>query len=297
MPASPGETRLVFSGDLGRYGQEVMADPHPGWDADYLVVESTYGGRLHDETPIQTALEKLIQGVAARKGVLLIPAFAVGRTQQALYHIRHLEDENRIPHLPVYIDSPMAIESSHIYCRFGDDHNLDVNLLMDERECPLRCRKTNFVRAVEESKQLNHHARPSHHPLSQRDVHWWTHPAPSEIAAARRAQYRASSLATRRKAAEGGFCWMARKRSKFTGNASLSGRRSPEWMPSVVMRTRRKFCAGWPLSNAPRPGRLSYTVKQTLLKLSNAVYVSGQIGKPLSRSWVIDGPLMMSYDE
>jgi len=155
IPTQEGNRTLVFSGDLGRYGQDVMADPHPGWDADYLVVESTYGGRLHDETPIQTALEKLVQEVAARKGVLLIPAFAVGRTQQVLYHIRQLENEQRIPRLPVYIDSPMAIEASHIYCRFGDDHNLDVNLLMDERQCPLRCNETNFVRAVEESKQLN----------------------------------------------------------------------------------------------------------------------------------------------
>lgn len=146
---------IIFSGDLGRYGQEVMADPHPAWQADYLVVESTYGGRLHEETPIQSALEKVIQRVAASKGVLLIPAFAVGRTQQVLYHIRQLEDQGRTPHLPVYIDSPMAVNASHIYCHFGDDHNLDVNLLMDEHQCPLHCNETSFVRSVEESKRLN----------------------------------------------------------------------------------------------------------------------------------------------
>ncbi len=155
LSSSGGGKTLVFSGDLGRYGQAVMADPHPAWQADYLVVESTYGGRLHDETPIQATLEKLIRGVADRQGVLLIPAFAVGRTQQVLYHIRQLEDQQRIPRLPVYIDSPMAVEASHIYCRFGDDHNLDVNLLMDKHQCPLRCNTTHFVRTVEESKQLN----------------------------------------------------------------------------------------------------------------------------------------------
>ncbi len=155
IPGSPRDRTIVFSGDLGRYGQEVMSDPRPGEDADYLVVESTYGGRLHDETPIQTALEHLVQEVAARNGVILIPAFAVGRTQQVLYHLRQLENNKRIPIIPVYIDSPMAVKVSHIYCRFGDDHNLDINLLMDEQQCPLRCDETNFVTSVEESKRLN----------------------------------------------------------------------------------------------------------------------------------------------
>lgn len=155
IPGSFGDRTIVFSGDLGRYGQEVMADPQAGRTADYLVIESTYGGRQHDETPIQDELEQLIQGIAARKGVLLIPAFAVGRTQQVLYHLRQLENKKRIPKIPVYIDSPMAVEVSHIYCRFGDDHNLDVNLLMDEQQCPLRCDETNFVTSVEESKRLN----------------------------------------------------------------------------------------------------------------------------------------------
>ncbi len=161
IPGSSGDRTIVFSGDLGRYGQEVMADPHPGKNTDYLVVESTYGGRLHDETPIQAALEQLIQRVAARKGVMLIPAFAVGRTQQVLYHLRQLENSKRIPKIPVYIDSPMAVKVSHIYCRFGDDHNLDINLLMDEQQCPLRCEETNFVTSVEESKRLNRMSGPA----------------------------------------------------------------------------------------------------------------------------------------
>ncbi len=155
IPGTSGNRTIVFSGDLGRYGQEVMADPLAGRTADYLVVESTYGGRLHDETPIQTALEQLIQGIAARKGVMLIPAFAVGRTQQVLFHLRQLENKKRIPQIPVYIDSPMAVKVSHIYCRFGDDHNLDINLLMDDQQCPLLCDETNFVTSVEESKRLN----------------------------------------------------------------------------------------------------------------------------------------------
>ncbi|NOZ49801.1 MAG: MBL fold metallo-hydrolase [Chloroflexi bacterium] len=161
IPTFEGGCTVVFSGDLGRYGQEVMADPHPGWQADYLIVESTYGGRLHEETPIGDVLEKLIRSVTAQRGVLLIPAFAIGRTQQVLYHIRRLQDQGRISDLPVFIDSPMAVEASHLYCRFGDDHNLDVNLLMDERQCPLRCNATHFVTSVEESKQINQMSGPA----------------------------------------------------------------------------------------------------------------------------------------
>jgi metallo-beta-lactamase family protein len=147
--------RVVFSGDLGRYKSEVMRPPTSLPEADVLLVESTYGDRLHSDEPIQDVLAEALDYVLQREGVLLIPAFAVGRTQEVLYHIRQLQEKRRVPDLPVFIDSPMAVETSHIYCRFGDDHNLDVNLLMDEKECPLRCRDTRFVRDVEESKLLN----------------------------------------------------------------------------------------------------------------------------------------------
>lgn len=152
---------VVFSGDLGRYDEEVMTAPWPIPNADYLLVESTYGGRLHSDDPIEDVLADVINGVAARGGVLLIPAFAVGRTQEVLYYIRKVQDQGTVPDIPVYIDSPMAVDASHIYCQFGDDHNLDVNLLMDHQRCPLRCRDTHFVRAVEESKELNTLAGPA----------------------------------------------------------------------------------------------------------------------------------------
>ncbi len=147
--------RFVFSGDLGRYDGAIMKPPTTIKTADTLIIESTYGGRHHAEDDIAAVLTDVLQYIIEREGVLLIPAFAVGRTQQVLYHIRRLQDEGRIPDIPVFIDSPMAVSASHIYCRFGDDHNLDVNLLMDERVCPLHCQQTHFVRDVEASKQLN----------------------------------------------------------------------------------------------------------------------------------------------
>ncbi len=156
-----GSRRVVFSGDLGRYTSEVMRPPTSLAEADVLLVESTYGDRLHSEEPVQDVLAEALGYVAEREGVLLVPAFAVGRTQEVLYHIRQLQEKGRVPELPVFIDSPMAVETSHIYCRFGDDHNLDVNLLMDEKECPLRCRDTRFVRDVEESKLLNERPGPA----------------------------------------------------------------------------------------------------------------------------------------
>ncbi|MGH2605085.1 MAG: MBL fold metallo-hydrolase RNA specificity domain-containing protein, partial [Anaerolineales bacterium] len=158
---SAGASRLlVFSGDLGRFGDPMMAPPAFVEQADTLVLESTYGDRLHGPEP-DVGLEAALGRVMQSNGVLLIPAFAVGRTQRVLYSIRRLQDEGRAPDIPVIIDSPMAVDASSLYCRFGDDHNLDVNLLMEHRNCPLRCRQTRFVREVDESKQLNLLAGPA----------------------------------------------------------------------------------------------------------------------------------------
>ena len=156
-----GGERIVFSGDLGRYGGDVMRPPAPIPEADFLLVESTYGARRHAGEPLRPQLAELVRSVAERGGVLLIPAFAVGRTQEVLYHLRRLQEEGLAPDLPVYIDSPMAVDASQIYCRFGDDHNLDINLLMDEQECPLRCPETYFIRELEDSKRLNSMAGPA----------------------------------------------------------------------------------------------------------------------------------------
>lgn len=153
--------RILFSGDLGRYDDAIMKPPAAVATPDTLVVESTYGGRRHSNDDIAARLAELLQVVIEREGALLIPAFAVGRTQQILYHLRRLQEAGRAPEIPIFIDSPMAVDATHIYCRFGDDHNLDVNLLMDDRLCPLRCPDTHFVRDVEESKQLNTHPGPA----------------------------------------------------------------------------------------------------------------------------------------
>ncbi len=161
IPVSGNPQRAVFSGDLGGYRSPFMAAPSHIDRADILFVESTYGDRLHTEQEPAAQLEAVIRRVSDREGVLLIPSFAVGRTQHMLYLIRQLQEAGRAPDIPVYIDSPMAVNASHLYCDFGDDHNLEVELLMDQERCPLRCRDTHFVKDVQDSKALNTRAGPA----------------------------------------------------------------------------------------------------------------------------------------
>lgn len=151
--------RLVFSGDLGRWGRPILRDPEPVLEADTLLVESTYGDRTHPPEPME-ALARVVQQAAERGGALLVPAFAVGRTQELVWMLRQLEDANRIPSLPVYIDSPMAIDVTDLYCRHPEDHDLDMKLLMDEKRCPLCCKQYHLARTPQESKALNYHSDP-----------------------------------------------------------------------------------------------------------------------------------------
>jgi len=109
--------KLLFSGDLGRAGRPILRDPVQVYNVDYLMVESTYGSRLHEETSSTDDLARVINESMTRGGVLVIPAFAVGRTQTLLYVIRELEEKRKIPVLPIYIDSPLAIEATVVHER------------------------------------------------------------------------------------------------------------------------------------------------------------------------------------
>jgi metallo-beta-lactamase family protein len=150
---------LVDSGDLGRYGRPILRDPEPIEQTDWLMVESTYGDRSHPENP-ERELAKVIREVADQKGCLIIPSFAVGRTQEIIYAIRQLEDKGEIPSLPVHVDSPMAINATDIYCEHPEEHNLDMKLLMDEKRCPLCCQQLHLHRTQEESKAINNLSGP-----------------------------------------------------------------------------------------------------------------------------------------
>lgn len=147
---------LVFSGDLGRWGRPMIRDPELVPHADVLLVESTYGDRSHPDTNPSDQLARVVNAAAQRGGALLVPAFAVGRTQELIWRLRELEVAGRIPKLPIYIDSPMATDATEIFCQHPEDHDIDMKLLMDEHRCPLCCKPDTFTRTPEESKALNH---------------------------------------------------------------------------------------------------------------------------------------------
>jgi metallo-beta-lactamase family protein len=148
-------TRLVYSGDLGRWNRPILRNPEFVSEADTLLVESTYGDRIHGGAP-EEELAQIVREAVQRGGALLVPAFAVDRTQELIWYLRRLEEANRIPSVPVYIDSPMAIDVTEIYSRHPEEHDLDMALLVKEHQSPLRCRQQHFTRTPEESKAINH---------------------------------------------------------------------------------------------------------------------------------------------
>jgi metallo-beta-lactamase family protein len=145
---------VLFSGDVGRYDQPILKNPEPPPRADFLLCESTYGDRDHPTDSPSDALADVINRVSKRGGVIVIPAFAVGRTQTLMYVLRQLEDAQRIPTLPVYIDSPMAISVTDLYMRHHEDHSLEFTREESTGD-PLDAHRVHMTRTVEESKQIN----------------------------------------------------------------------------------------------------------------------------------------------
>jgi metallo-beta-lactamase family protein len=151
----PGpQSTLLFSGDLGRPGQPILKDPAPVRSAGVLVLESTYGDRTHPDANPEDELQRLIHRTVERRGILLIPSFAIGRTHLLLYMLSDLQRAGSIPVLPLYIDSPMAISAVPLYCRHIEEHDLTMRALTAE-ECPLRPGNLRMMRTVEQSKSLN----------------------------------------------------------------------------------------------------------------------------------------------
>ncbi len=183
--------RVLFSGDLGHYDQPIIRDPVAPPACDYMLVESTYGDRLHDPEDPKVALARVVNEAAERGGPLLIPAFAVGRTQELLYHLRELEDEGRIPILPVRVDSPMAAAATQIYSRNRDEHDEEYASVIEQNRHPLRTRSMLTASSREESKRLNEEKGSAHHHLGLGDDDRRARAAPRAAYAARRARDRA----------------------------------------------------------------------------------------------------------
>ncbi len=156
-----GRCTIVFSGDLGRYGAPLLPDPTPVAEADYLLVESTYGDRRHPKEPVEDRLAAAIQRALGRGGVILIPAFAVGRTQELMYHLWRLEESRQIPHLPVYVDSPMARNTTDLYCDHPEDLDSHGLAALRAGRAALQSHDFHLVESVEASKALNRLAGPA----------------------------------------------------------------------------------------------------------------------------------------
>jgi metallo-beta-lactamase family protein len=155
------EKIIVFSGDLGRHDTPIIRDPTTVSDADYLLVESTYGGREHEpQAEAVRILAETVQLVAKANGVLLVPSFAIGRTQEVVWQLDRLLDEKKIPSLPLYLDSPMASKATEIYRRHSEYYDQPMRDLLAKREDPLDYPKQQVTNDIESSRAISKAPRP-----------------------------------------------------------------------------------------------------------------------------------------
>jgi len=148
---------VIFSGDIGRYNQPILNDPStPAANADVLLCESTYGDREHEPGDPAELLAAVVNRVAKRGGSIVVPAFAIGRAQTFMYYLRQLEDQQRIPRLPVYVDSPMALSATDLYLKYREDHDLEFSREDNNgKGDPLDVHQFHLTRTADESKQIN----------------------------------------------------------------------------------------------------------------------------------------------
>ena len=153
-----GATRqLTFSGDIGRYRDAILRSPSTFTQADVIILESTYGNKLHplhQSTP-ELLLEWIDKICIRKKGKLILAAFSVGRTQELLFQLNQLELENRLPPIPIYVDSPLSVEATEIVKKYPSYFNRSIQKIMESDSDPFDFSSLRYIRTVEESKQLN----------------------------------------------------------------------------------------------------------------------------------------------
>jgi metallo-beta-lactamase family protein len=155
------QTTVVYAVDMGRKNLPILRDPENVGDADYLIIESTYGGRYHsDITEAGALLAEVVNRTAQRGGKVIIPAFSLERTQELVYVLRELKDQNTIPDLPIYIDSPLAVNLTDIFRLHPECFDRETNEVLANEEDPFGGNRCHYVRSVQGSKQLNHKKEP-----------------------------------------------------------------------------------------------------------------------------------------
>ena len=151
-------TRLSFSGDVGRYRDVILRSPEVFSQADYILIESTYGNSLHDDastTPDQL-LQWVVKACLEKKGKLIMPAFSVGRTQELLFSLNQLELENRLPPVAYFIDSPLSIEATQVMKNYPRYFNKTIQKVLQSDSDPFNFKGLRFIKTVDESKSLNY---------------------------------------------------------------------------------------------------------------------------------------------
>lgn len=148
--------RLVFTGDLGRKGLPIIRDPEPVGDIDYLISESTYGGRIRaPDEDIERELEDVVVRTARRGGKVIIPAFSVGRTQEVVYTLHRLFNAKRIPDIPIYVDSPLAVNVTEVFRLHPECFDEEISALLLSEKDAFGFGRLQYTRKVEDSKRLN----------------------------------------------------------------------------------------------------------------------------------------------
>lgn len=151
-----GKTKLAFSGDVGRHGLPIIRDPEPLPPVDYLIMESTYGSRKHAQSgKAREKLEEIVKRTIGRGGRLIIPSFAVGRTQQIVLMLHQLINEQRIPSVPMFVDSPLAVDVTKAFRAHPDCFDEETRKYLDNGQDPFGFQRLTYVRDVEGSKRLN----------------------------------------------------------------------------------------------------------------------------------------------
>jgi metallo-beta-lactamase family protein len=155
-------THFGFTGDVGRWNRPILKDPEPMPQVDYLISESTYGGEFHDELPgdMNQFLEIVHETCVVNKGKLIIPAFSVGRTQEIVYMLDRLESTGKIKHIPVYVDSPLAVNATDIFTMHHECFDSEILKYMSTNSNPFGFNGLTYTRSVEESKKLNEKNQP-----------------------------------------------------------------------------------------------------------------------------------------
>lgn len=156
------ERRIVFSGDLGSPDRPILRDPDSIHEADYLVIESTYGDRDHNHgQSVEDQLVKVVRETSARGGHVVIPVFAVERAQELLFYFSRLYRSGRLPPLPIFLDSPMAVRITEVFRRHRECFDQETQSLIDNDQSPFNFPNLRLVTTVEESKQINTYNVPS----------------------------------------------------------------------------------------------------------------------------------------